>query len=288
MRRATTPRRSRSAGPPEIRQELRGSQRAGRNARSQLSQDNRSLLRRMVSLQDDERRDLARELHDELGPLLFGIRANTMALLDASPPGGNLGGAGAGHCCSRSKRCSRPTAASSTGCGRSTSRNWVWRQSMQTLLQNVEGQAPAINVTSRSIRAERGRRSAGADNLSRDPGGVTNVLRHARANSNAHVQATHRRREVDRGDIRRRQRLSRGQMFGRGLTGMHGAGARAERTLNCCAKKAGPACVAGFPRAIPPAREALHQPASTHQPSWRVLPRRRASGALDLGVALKR
>ncbi len=41
----------------------------------------------MVSLQDDERRDIARELHDELGPLLFGIRANTVAVLETIPPG---------------------------------------------------------------------------------------------------------------------------------------------------------------------------------------------------------
>ena len=44
------------------------------------------MLRKIVSLQDDERRDIARELHDELGPLLFGIRANTVALLEAVPP----------------------------------------------------------------------------------------------------------------------------------------------------------------------------------------------------------
>ena len=50
-----------------------------------LSHDNRSLLRKFVSLQDDERRDMARELHDELGPLLFGIRANAVALLETIP-----------------------------------------------------------------------------------------------------------------------------------------------------------------------------------------------------------
>jgi len=50
-----------------------------------------------VSLQDDERRDMARELHDELGPLLFGIRANTVALLEAIPPGNtDLGSAAEG------------------------------------------------------------------------------------------------------------------------------------------------------------------------------------------------
>src|SRR5436309_2513164 len=71
-------------GPPEIR---RSSEEANELARtlSRLSRDNRSLLRKIVSLQDDERRDMARELHDELGPLLFGIRANAVALLEAVP-----------------------------------------------------------------------------------------------------------------------------------------------------------------------------------------------------------
>src|SRR6476660_6536773 len=72
------------AGPPEIR---RSCEEANELARTlgQLSQDNGGLMRKIVSLQDDDRRELARELHDELGPLLFGIRANTVALLEAVP-----------------------------------------------------------------------------------------------------------------------------------------------------------------------------------------------------------
>lgn len=35
---------------------------------------------RMVTLQDDERRQIAKELHDELGPCLFGLRANLASL----------------------------------------------------------------------------------------------------------------------------------------------------------------------------------------------------------------
>jgi two-component system sensor histidine kinase UhpB len=43
--------------------------------------DNRRLSRRLLTLQDDERRHIAAELHDELGPCLFGIRANVGSLL---------------------------------------------------------------------------------------------------------------------------------------------------------------------------------------------------------------
>src|SRR5262249_55715541 len=71
------------AGPPEIR---RSSQQANDLARqlNALSIDNRHLLHKIVSLQAEERRDLARELHDEPGPLLFGIRAGAVALRDSA------------------------------------------------------------------------------------------------------------------------------------------------------------------------------------------------------------
>jgi two-component system sensor histidine kinase UhpB len=73
------------SGPPEIRRSCEEANELA-NTLDALSRDNRNLLRRMVSLQDDERRDIARDLHDELGPLLFGIRANAVAVLEAIPP----------------------------------------------------------------------------------------------------------------------------------------------------------------------------------------------------------
>ena len=74
------------AGPPEIRRSAKEANELASTLIG-LSQDNRRLLRQIVSLQDDERQDMARELHDELGPLLFGIRANTVALLESIPSG---------------------------------------------------------------------------------------------------------------------------------------------------------------------------------------------------------
>jgi len=70
-------------GPPEIR---RSSEEANALALTlaQLKTDNRNLLRRMISMQDDERGYIARELHDELGPLLFGVRANAVAFLEST------------------------------------------------------------------------------------------------------------------------------------------------------------------------------------------------------------
>ena len=42
--------------------------------------ENETLYERLLSMQDRERRHVSRELHDELGPCLFGIRAETACI----------------------------------------------------------------------------------------------------------------------------------------------------------------------------------------------------------------
>ncbi|MGJ0509650.1 MAG: histidine kinase [Methylocystis sp.] len=53
-----------------------------------LDDENRQLVRRMITVQDEERRDIARDLHDEIGPFLFTVRAGLGALArKAQTPG---------------------------------------------------------------------------------------------------------------------------------------------------------------------------------------------------------
>jgi signal transduction histidine kinase len=206
-------------GPPEIRQSCEEANALAATL-AQLSQDNRDLLHRLVSLQDDERRDLARELHDELGPLLFSIRAGTIALVEASPPAGNLGS-------------SAEEVLQSVEALQQTNRRILDRlrplyieelgleTSVQTLLRNFRKQAPYIGLTDTIDPDLNGIDGPLAQTVYRViQEALTNVLRHAGA-SNADVQATFAGETIvieisdDGGGF------PESNVFGRGLTGMH-------------------------------------------------------------------
>ena len=60
-------------GPPEIKS-ICGSLNVLAAALQVTRQDNKRLTADMIMIQDEERRDIARELHDELGPYLFTMR----------------------------------------------------------------------------------------------------------------------------------------------------------------------------------------------------------------------
>ncbi len=71
--------RARISGSPEIAAIAARINRLGQ-ALGDLSADVRHLLVRVVDAHDEERRAIARELHDETGPHLFALRANAVAL----------------------------------------------------------------------------------------------------------------------------------------------------------------------------------------------------------------
>lgn len=58
----------------------------------EAERENRRLGRKLVSAQDDERRELARDIHDELGAALFGIKvdAGRILRLTEAMPGGEM------------------------------------------------------------------------------------------------------------------------------------------------------------------------------------------------------
>ncbi len=56
------------------------------DALARSRRENRALSRAVLELQDRERQELARDLHDELGPLLFGIRVDAHALAKGGGP----------------------------------------------------------------------------------------------------------------------------------------------------------------------------------------------------------
>lgn len=207
------------AGPPEIRQSCEEANALAATL-AQLSQDNRDLLHRLVSLQDDERRDLARELHDELGPLLFGIRAGTIALVEASPSAGDLGS-------------SAQEVLQSVEALQQTNRRILDRlrplyieelgleTSVQTLLRNFRRQAPHIGLTDTidpALNEIDGPLAQTVYRLIQEA--LTNVLRHAGA-SNAHVQATIAGEVLTIEISDNGSGFPEDNVFGRGLTGMH-------------------------------------------------------------------
>jgi len=205
--------------PPEIR---KGSEEANQLARrlSRLSQDNRSLLRKIVSLQDDERRDIARDLHDELGPLLFGIRANAVALQDGAPQDRTLGASADAMlelvealqlANRRILDRLRPLHIQELGL----------EKSVQTLVQYARLQAPALKIALRidpRLNDVDGLLSQTVYRVIQE--GVTNVLRHARAsamNVQARLEGPQVAVEISDDGVG----FSPDQLLGRGLTGMH-------------------------------------------------------------------
>lgn len=77
-------------GPPEIKS-ICGSLNGLAAALQKARQQNQSLNAHMIMIQDQERRDIARELHDELGPYLFSMRTDGALLgreLEKAAPDG--------------------------------------------------------------------------------------------------------------------------------------------------------------------------------------------------------
>ncbi len=207
------------AGPPEIRRSCQEAN-ALASTLKRLSQDNRSLLRKIVSLQDDERHELAQELHDELGPLLFAIRANATALVEAATENNREPGASVQGILQAAEALQQVNRRILEGLSPLYVQDLGLEQSLRTLLRNAQAQAPALKLTSRIDR-----RLNDIDGLLSQTTfrviqeGITNVLRHAQASAmdvDAAIAGEDVAIEISDDGVG----FTADSAFGRGLTGM--------------------------------------------------------------------
>ena len=113
------------SGPPELVRLASGFNLMTQRLAAAATQ-NRRLNERLLTLQAEERAELARDLHDEIGPLLFAVdmTAATIERLAGSDRAERHSAA-----CSFDPRCGRPDAAACAGdsrsaCGRSARSGW--------------------------------------------------------------------------------------------------------------------------------------------------------------------
>jgi signal transduction histidine kinase len=175
------------AGPPEIRKSCEAANQLAVTLR-RLSRANRDLLRKLVSVQDDERRELAQELHDELGPLLFAIRANATALSESSPPHAEPHSAAQGML-QAAEALQRANRRILEGLSPLHVQGLELGESITTLLENARAQAPQLELTATvdpRLNSIEGVLSQTIYRVIQE--GITNVLRHAKA-SMADVRA---------------------------------------------------------------------------------------------------
>jgi two-component system sensor histidine kinase UhpB len=169
------------SGPPEIAESCEAANELAATL-TRLDRENRGLLRKMVSIQDEERRDIARELHDELGPLLFAIRANVIAMVDN-------GAADQDDFDSPAQKALQSVEALQLTNRRILDRlrpmhieEFGLQSSIQKLLRGVRSQVPAIDVTFEIDPALDAADAVVSQTVYRVmQEGITNVLRHAQA-----------------------------------------------------------------------------------------------------------
>jgi two-component system, NarL family, sensor histidine kinase UhpB len=208
------------AGPPEIRGSCEEANQLAATLR-RLSRDNRELLRKLVSVQDDERRELARELHDEMGPLLFAIRANATALSEQAADGSPEPGSPAEGILGAAEALQQANRRILEGLSPLYVAELGLDESIRALLRDAQAQAPGI-----SLRSTIDSRLNDLDGLFAQTTyrviqeGVTNVLKHAQATTMdvaAGIEAEQVAIEISDDGVGVPQRAG----FGRGLTGMH-------------------------------------------------------------------
>ena len=93
-------------------------------ARKRAEAERAELLRQLVTSQEDERRRIARELHDQLGQHLAALMLGLQALREASDKGPDRERPGSSGSRLRSSSSARRSTGSPSSCGRRRSTTW--------------------------------------------------------------------------------------------------------------------------------------------------------------------
>jgi two-component system, NarL family, sensor histidine kinase UhpB len=176
-------------------------------------------LRKIVSLQDDERRDIARELHDELGPLLFGIRANSVALLETTPPDQRSQHRAAGRLIESAEALQQANRRILDRLRPLHIEELCLEASVQTLLRGARAHSPELTITS-ELAPDLAIDGVVSQTIYRViQEGVTNVLRHAQADD-MRIMVVNERHNVRVEVCDNGIGMAPDLVFGRGRTGM--------------------------------------------------------------------
>jgi two-component system sensor histidine kinase UhpB len=206
-------------GPPELR---RSSVEANELALTLggLIDDNRKLLHEIVSLQDTERQELAAELHDELGPMLFAIRANSTVLQERTPAGIVDLNAPLERMLQAAEALQSAIRRILDGLHPLYLDDLGLTRSLASLIESFRAQAPGLRIRMHVDAALEGLDVLFAHTVYRVvQEAATNVLRHARAktaNISASVEGGQIVVQVSDDGIG----IPEGTAFGRGLSGM--------------------------------------------------------------------
>jgi two-component system, NarL family, sensor histidine kinase UhpB len=210
-----------------------------------LRTENERLNRRLITAQDDGRRRTARELHDEVGPSLFGLKANAASIANAS---GAASESLLGSLRQRAGEMLEIIAHLQA----------VNRSMLNRLRPMALGHVPLADLVSEAVR-ERARQQPNVSFVF-SPGkllpsygdsidltiyrcvqeGLTNVIRHARA-TRAEIALTATDGVQDHHDGARRASSSSCAMTVAGSVPRRGWGAASSGCRNACRRSAAPA-----------------------------------------------
>lgn len=193
-----------------------------------FSSDRSNLLRQMVNLQDSDRSEIAKELHDELGPILFAIRAHATSISDGLPTMDNSSATAASRLLEAVESFQEANRRILNRLQPYQLQEFGIMASIESILSGPGPKAAAIDIGKDIDPSIADAKGVTAETIFRViQEGVTNTLRHSAATrlvvSAQQVtdgEETSRRRQVRVDVIDNGKGVPTNMVFGRGLRGM--------------------------------------------------------------------